>query len=362
MDLIEKILSNKTPLKSDIVRLLSLPAPTDVEKLRKTAFDLTTRVMGNNVYLRGIVEFSNICNLNCFYCGIRKDNTEVERYSLSTEEIVECAVWAASSGYGSCVLQSGERRDEYFVKFVEDCIRKIKEKTRSDILPNGLGITLSLGEQNPETYKRFFNAGAHRYLIRIETSNAELFAKLHPEKQLFKDRKESLNLLKSIGFQVGTGVMIGIPNQTLEDLADDILFFADNDIDMIGMGPYIVHPQSPIFNKGMMNKKELLQLSLNMIAVTRLVLKDVNIAATTALQAIAPDGREQGILYGANIVMPNLTPKNARKNYQLYEGKPCINETRNECKICLKNRIESVGRKVGFNQWGDSKHFTKRTY
>lgn len=361
MDLIEEILSQKIPMKSKIIRLLSLSEPSEIERLRSAAFDLTTRCIGNNVYLRGIVEFSNICNLNCFYCGIRKDNVDVERYILSAKEIVDCVVWAASSGYGSCVLQSGERRDEQFVKFVEECIKEIKAKTHSEDLPNGIGITLSLGEQSSETYRRFLNAGAHRYLLRIETSNPELFAKLHPEGQLFEDRKKALQTLKNIGFQVGTGVMIGFPGQTLEDLADDIIFFADNDIDMIGMGPYIVHPQSPMFARGMKDKKELLQLSLNMIAVTRLVLKDVNIAATTALQAIAPDGREQGILYGANVVMPNLTPKRARKNYQLYEGKPCVNETRDECRVCLKNRIESVGRKVGFNDWGDSKHFVKRS-
>ncbi|HBM17579.1 MAG TPA: [FeFe] hydrogenase H-cluster radical SAM maturase HydE [Lentisphaeria bacterium] len=356
MNNIERLLDREFS-RNDIVRLLSLTESEDVEKLRKKAFDLTTELLGSNVYFRGLIEFSNICNLNCYYCGIRKDNDNVERYMLSKKEIVDCAVWAAKVGYGSCVLQSGERRDGQFVSFVEACVREIKEKTRSDSMPDGLGITLSVGEQSSDVYKRFFEAGAHRYLLRIETSNQKLFSKLHPAGQDYGERKEAIKNLKKIGYQVGTGVMIGTPGQTIEDLADDILFFKENDIDMIGMGPYIVHPDSPMKEQGMKERRSLLQLSLNMIAVVRLFLKDVNIAATTALQALAPDGREQGILYGANIVMPNMTPKDARKNYQLYDGKPCINETKDECRGCLQKRIESTGRKVGYNLWGDSKHF-----
>ena len=344
----------------DIVFLLSLTDKGDVGLLRQAAYDLTTSILGNKVHYRGIVEFSNICVNDCFYCGIRKNNKVTERYLLSEEEVIKSALWSASSGYGSCVLQSGERHDEHFVSFVERCISEIKRQSRSNFLPDGLGITLSVGEQTPEVYKRFFDAGAHRYLMRIETSNPILYAKLHPEELTFENRLASLVSLRETGYQVGTGVMIGIPGQTIEDLANDILFFRDHDIDMIGMGPYIMHHESPMRDQGMMDKEALLQLSLNMIAVTRLVLRDVNIAATTALQALVYDGRELGISYGANVVMPNLTPQVVRVNYQLYEGKPCINEGRDECRSCLQRRVESTGRIVGWNEYGDPRHFYQR--
>jgi len=360
MEKTEQLLHKNTFDKSDIVHLLSLSEPAERALLQKAAFATATTFLGNNVYYRGIVEFSNICTLNCYYCGIRKGNNSLHRYCLSVGEVINCAKWAAECGYGSCVLQSGERRDEQFISFVEACTRGIKKATVSDTLPEGLGITLSLGEQSRETYQRFFDAGAHRYLLRIETTNPTLFTSLHPEEQVFANRLKCLTYLRKTGFQVGTGVMIGIPDQTVEDLADDILFFRDNDIDMIGMGPYLPHPDALIDNSSVMDNDALLSLALSMIAVCRLVLKDVNIAATTALQAMVHDGREQGILYGANVVMPNLTPTDFRKSYQLYDGKPCIDEGKEECRNCLKNRIESVGRTVGWDTWGDSPHFEAR--
>lgn len=359
----DRLLADPTaqPLsREDLIALLSLTAPQDVARLRRAAFDLATRTVGDGVYYRGIVEFSNECARNCHYCGIRAGNREVERYCLSHEEVVDCALWAAAMGYGSCVLQSGEKWDDAFVGFVEDCVREIKERSRGPELPDGLGITLSVGEHTPEVYRRFRAAGAHRYLLRIETSNPELFARLHPAAQRFEDRVACLASLREAGFQVGTGVMIGIPGQTVGDLADDILFFRGQDVDMIGMGPYIVHDQSPMRGLGMMPHDELLSLALNMIAVTRLALPDVNIAATTALQALAPDGREQGIACGANVIMPNLTPQDARRNYQLYEGKPCLDEGREACRVCLQHRVETAGRTVVRNAWGDSRHFAQR--
>ncbi len=361
MENLDKILKLQEFSKEDIVALLSLTDKNEVEKLRSAAFNLTTDLLDNNVYYRGIVEFSNICALDCYYCGIRKSNSDVERYFLTEEQVVDGALWCGEVGYGSAVLQSGERKDEKFVNFVESALKKIKEKSVSEKLPNGLGITLSVGEQPLETYKRFFDAGAHRYLLRIESTNEELFNSLHPDGQSLEERKKCLGYLKEAGFQVGTGVMIGVPGQTTEMLADDILFFKNQDIDMIGMGPYIVHNKGAMVERGMMDTDELLQLSYNMISVTRLVLKDVNIASTTALQALVPDGREVGISYGANVTMPNLTPTEVRKNYQLYEGKPCIDEARADCRGCLQKRVESVGRKVGWDTWGDSKHFKNRT-
>ena len=344
----------------EIVRLLSLTDPVEIEELRRNAYDLATAEVGDTVHYRGIVEFSNICTLDCHYCGIRKSNRDVERYCLSQEETVQAALWCAEAGYGSCVLQSGERRDEKFVVFVEECIRQIRDKSVSDSLPQGLGITLSLGEQLLDTYHRWREAGAHRYLLRIETTNERLFAHLHPAAQRFSNRLQALDDLREAGFQVGTGVMIGLPGQTVSDLRADIRFFAGRDIDMIGMGPYIVSRGGGMADQGMMEREALLLLSLKMIAATRLVLRDVNIAATTALQTLAPDGRERGIAFGANVTMPNVTPISVRRNYQLYDGKPCLDEGGWECRSCLERRIAAAGRRVGWNEWGDSRHYGRR--
>lgn len=360
MHTLENLLRKNSFSKNDIVRLLTLDSDTERALLQKAAYAAATDYLGTNIYYRGIIEFSNICTLNCYYCGIRRENSNLKRYCLSNDKIINCTSWATGCGYGSCVLQSGERRDKHFISFVEKCITDIKNATKSNLLPDGLGITLSVGEQSRETYQRFYNAGAHRYLLRIETTNPNLFSSLHPDEQSYTDRLKCLTFLREVGYQVGTGVMIGIPGQTVEDLADDILFFHDHDIDMIGMGPYLPHPEAIIDTTNAMSDKELLPLALSMIAVCRLVLKDVNIAATTALQAMVPDGREQGILHGANVVMPNLTPTDVRGSYQLYDGKPCINEGREECRTCLEHRIESVGRTIGWNLWGDSPHFAHR--
>ncbi len=350
-------------LRDDIIRMLSLKQDdvSAVARLRENACRVMRAEAGNLVYYRGIIEFSNICIRDCRYCGIRKSNKKVSsRYTLTREEIVNTALWCADQGYGSVVLQSGERRDPAFIDFVESIVGEIKERSKSEHLPEGLGITLGVGEQDLETYQRLYKAGAHRYLLRIETTNPELYRRLHPHPQKLEERIECLRLLAEAGFQVGTGVMIGIPGQTIEMLADDILFFKEMNIDMIGMGPYIVHPDADMADEGMMDKPELMQLALNMIAATRLVLRDVNIAATTALQALYPDGREQGLGYGANVTMPNLTPQSVRKGYQLYEGKPNLDESGEECANSLLGRIRSSGRDVGFNQWGDSPHAAAR--
>ncbi|MDA3810320.1 MAG: [FeFe] hydrogenase H-cluster radical SAM maturase HydE [Spirochaetaceae bacterium] len=346
---------------SDIENLLFLSEKEDIRLLQNRANEVLNQYVGDSVYYRGIVEFSNICFLDCYYCGIRKSNNNVDRYTLPKEDIISSAKWCADQGYGSVVLQSGERHDEFFINFVEDLIKEIKKVTISEKLPHGVGITLSVGEHNKETYERFFNAGAHRYLLRIETTNDELYRELHPEVQKLEERKECLNSLRECSYQVGTGVMIGLPGQSVQMLAEDILFFKEQNIDMIGMGPYLVHNETPMAGKSQMDRDPLLQLSLNMIAVCRIILKDVNIAATTALQAVVPDGRERGLSYGANVTMPNITPTEVRSSYKLYEGKPCMDEGRQECKSCLLGRVHSIGRDVAFDQWGDSKHFAART-
>ncbi|MFW5775550.1 MAG: [FeFe] hydrogenase H-cluster radical SAM maturase HydE [Chitinivibrionales bacterium] len=350
--------------RKEIASLLGVQSCDEVEKLRSRAEQILLQRCGAEVYYRGLIEFSNSCASDCLYCGIRRSNTAVNRYTLSTEQIITQAQWCASQGYGSLVLQSGERNDARFIDLIVDVVREIKKQTRSELLADGLGITLCVGEQTPETYQRFFDAGAHRYLLRIETSSPQLFAQWHPQQQKLESRVRCLESLKSIGFQVGTGVMIGVPGQTIDDLAGDICFFRDMEIDMIGMGPFIVHHQTPFASfqsECELHREQTVSLALRMIAVTRLVLKDVNIAATTALQALDPIGREKGLRHGANVIMPQLTPTEKRKDYLLYEGKPCLDETAGQCKNCLQERLESVNRTVGYNKWGDSRHWFKRT-
>ena len=343
------------PETKDIIELLSLSKPGEIDALYKRAYEIKKQQVGTTVFFRGIVELSNICTKNCYYCGIRKDNHNVERFLLTRDEVVKSALWAYEQHYGSVVIQSGERDDEEFVLFIEDVIKTLKEKSDSR-----LGITLSLGEQTEETYQRWYDAGAHRYLLRIESSNPELYAKLHPSDHNWQHRLDCIRTLKKLGFQTGTGVMIGLPYQTMEDLARDIQFFYDEDIDMIGMGPYIPHEDTPLAKAAVNYKSdEQLELALKMIATCRILLQDINIASTTALQALKPDGREMGLLAGANIIMPNITDSKYRANYQLYNGKPCLDENASLCRNCLERRISSIGETIGYDQWGDSPHFNK---
>lgn len=344
------------PSKDEIIRLLSLTDEQQINELFKQAYEVKKQYVGTKVYFRGIVELSNYCVKNCYYCGIRKDNPNVERFILTKDEAVESALWAYEQDYGSVVIQSGERSDPAFTEMIEEIVTTLRDKSEGR-----LGITLSLGEQSEDTYRRWYAAGAHRYLIRIETSNPELYKRLHPADHDWQKRLDCIRNLKSLGYQTGTGVMIGLPFQTLEHLADDILFFYDEDIDMIGMGPYIPHEDTPLFeHAGGFDPDANLELGLKMIAVCRLLLKDVNIASTTALQALKPDGRELGLLAGANIIMPNITDTKYRANYQLYQGKPCLDENASLCRGCLERRISSIGEEIGYSEWGDSPHFKQK--
>jgi biotin synthase len=339
----------------DIKFLLGLSNKSEMQALFEMAYRIKSDFVGRNVYLRGIIELSNICEKDCYYCGIRKSNTSQRRYLMTEDEILSAADWAFKNNYGSVVLQSGENTSNAFISFIEKIIIEIKK-----LSSNKLGITLSLGEQLDSVYRKWFDAGAHRYLLRIETSNEDLYAKLHPETHNFKKRLNCLKHIRNAGYQLGTGVMIGLPFQTLDDLANDILFFKKVDVDMIGMGPYIVHKETPLAESlpGFEKIKEYqLNLSLKMIAVTRIFLKDVNIASTTALQSLNPTGREMGVLAGANIIMPNITETKYRADYQLYDNKPCIDENSSMCKSCLEKRISAIGENIAYGEWGDSKHF-----
>lgn len=352
----------------DIIRLLGITDSQEAEILRQAAYNKATETVGNNVYYRGLIEFSNICTLDCRYCGIRKSNHRVPRYELDKDTIVAAAVWAAQNHYGSICLQSGERRDPKFVAFVTDVLKTIHAETVSPELPNGLGITLSLGEQTYEVYKQWAQASGNpiglRYLLRFETSNPVLFDHLHcsPGREKGLERRyQALSDLRRAGYQVGSGVMIGIPGQTLEDLCRDIRTFQQLDLDMIGMGPYITSEGADMLGEGMMEEKALMRLSLNMIATTRLVLPDINIAAATALHALEENGREKGILHGCNVIMPNITPRVVRKNYQLYANKPFIEQEPSDSNFYLQNSIQKTGRSVALNVLGSSKHWKIRT-
>jgi len=338
--------------KQEIIENLQAKGKKQGE-LHKKASCIRDSSVSKNVYFRGIIEFSNICANDCFYCGIRKSNNKVKRYLMSKEEILECVEFCDKAKYGSIVLQSGELQTKKFTDFVTGIVKTIKKK-----FPK-IGITLCVGEQSKKVYQKFFDAGARRYLLRIETSNKEHYSKLHPNEMSFESRKKCLENLKKIGFQTGTGVMIGSPFQTTENLADDLLFFKKIGADMMGMGPYVLHEQTP-FSSQCFNPSNNLNLSLNMVAMLRLMMPYINIASTTALQALTPNGRELGLQAGANVIMPIVTPKKYREDYQLYKNKPCINESSEDCMKCIIARIKSVGLTPAFGKSGTSLHFLRR--
>lgn len=341
--------------KADLVELLTCQG-ADEKELFLHSRQLRDTTLGNGVYMRGLIEISNVCIKDCLYCGIRKSNLHAERYTLSDEEIIAAADYAFRNRYGSIVLQGGERNDPAFVSRIERLVREIKRRSQQR-----LGITLSLGEQTEATYRRWFEAGAHRYLLRIETSNEELYRKIHPDNELhrFQHRLNCIRLLKECGYQTGTGVMIGLPFQTPEDLADDLLFFREIDIDMVGMGPYLEHRSTPLwpYRESLSSQQERLRLGLHMVSCLRILMPDINIAATTALQAIDPEGREKALSIGANVIMPNITPLTHRADYQLYENKPGMDEEAEESTRLLKESIHNCGCEIQFDAWGDSLHW-----
>ena len=341
--------------RRDLACLLEWP---DAQELFAAAYEVKRREVGRSVSLRGLVECGNICVKNCLYCGIRRGNANVRRYRMSEDEIVRCAESVFEAGFGNLVLQSGELESEENTAFFERVLRRVR-----GCFGDGFGITLSLGEQTDETYRRWRDAGAHRYLLRIETSNPELYARLHPEGHSWFRRRECLRSLRKNGYQVGSGVMCGLPGQTVDDLAADIEFFAEEDLDMIGMGPYIPHAETPLGENACWTPDiaaRRLELGLRMIAVTRLHLRDVNIAASTALQALAPDGRERGLLAGANVIMPNMTDAKYRTDYLLYDGKPVDDEKSCGPRAALERSISSTGEQIGWNIRGDSPHWRRR--
>lgn len=354
---IQTILDKEYPERSDIIELLRC-SEEEAPLLYRKAAEVRDRYLGNIVYLRGLIEYSNVCGKNCLYCGIRRENRKVEHYTLANDEVIKAAMKAYRLNFGSIAIQSGENTSESFISNIEELITTIKKMT-----DGRLGITLSLGEQKRETYKRWFAAGAHRYLLRIEASSPDLYRKAHPDDGMhnYYNRLECLKILKEEGFQTGTGVMVGLPCQTLNHLADDIIFMRDFDVDMCGMGPFIEHSDTPLGRNGAENLflKERFSLTLRMIAIARIVMKDINIVASTAMQTVDTFGREKAIACGANVIMPNLTPERYRAGYRIYEGKPAFKEVE-EANLSGLNLDLIPGTAIGLGIWGDAPHFNKR--
>jgi len=355
---VDYILDKEELSRQDIINLLSVRKPEDTEKIFTRAKEVQEQHVGKIVNLRGLVEFSNKCRKNCLYCGVRASNTHVDRYQISEEEVMKCVEHALENNYGSVVLQSGEKTNPEFVDAIDRILKKIKEVSNGN-----LGVTLSCGEQSEETYQRWYNSGAHRYLLRIESSNLDVYNSIHPQDSLhhFGNRLIALQKLRKIGYQVGSGVMIGLPNQSIEDLANDLLSLQELDVDMVGMGPFIEHSDTPLYayKDGIPPKDERLRRSLLMVATLRILMKDINIAAATALDTLDPEGRIKAIQAGANVLMPNLTPLKYRENYFLYEDKPYLLEA-DELIEKLKAKGLILDNQSSIQQWGDSKHYLSR--
>ncbi|MCR5846659.1 MAG: [FeFe] hydrogenase H-cluster radical SAM maturase HydE [Lachnospiraceae bacterium] len=307
----------------------------NAEYLYRAAREVSEEVFHKEVYLRGLIEFTNYCKNDCYYCGIRCSNKNAERYRLTEEEILSCCEMGDKLGFKTFVLQGGE--DAYFTdEKICDIVSGIKER-----FPDS-AVTLSIGEKSKESYKKYFDAGADRYLLRHETANEEHYSMLHPANLSGAHRKQCLRDLKEIGFQVGCGIMIGTPGQKTEHIYEDICFMKELGPHMIGIGPFISHKDTPFKDEpnGSVEK------TLLLLAILRLIFPKVLLPATTALGTADNLGREKGILAGANVMMPNLSPVNVRKKYLLYDGKICTGEEAAECNMCLRNRVERIGFKV----------------
>ena len=334
-DIIQKLCDTGDLTRDEIITLLENRNSEIQSYLAKRASETAQKHYGNKVYVRGLIEFTNYCRNDCYYCGIRCGNKNAERYRLSKEEIVECASYGYGLGFRTIVLQGGE--DMFYTDDVMvDIIKSIK-KEHPDC-----AVTLSIGEKSYESYKAFFDAGADRYLLRHETADFDHYRKLHPENLSAENRQQCLYNLKKIGFQTGAGFMVGSPYQTVDNIADDLLFLKKLDPEMIGIGPFIPHKDTVFADE----KAGDLNLTLFLLSVIRLMLPTVLLPATTALGTINPRGRELGILAGANVVMPNLSPVGVRKKYALYDNKICTGEEAAECMNCLKNRISSIGYEI----------------
>jgi biotin synthase len=321
-------------IKSDeaLLRYIATEDREETEVLFAAAREVRSLYYGQDVYFRGLIEFSNYCKNDCYYCGIRGGSRGVERYRLSLEEILGCCRLGSMLGYRTFVFQSGE--DPYFT---DDRIVEMVEAVRKAFPDHA--ITLSIGERSRESYERFFRAGANRYLLRHETASDDHYRKLHPRKMSPRERKQCLYDLKDIGYQVGAGFMVGTPFQTPENLLADLRFLEELEPHMVGIGPFLPQKDTPFGNYPQGSFEQ----TLRMIALARLLLPRALIPATTALGTISPQGREKGLMAGANVVMPNLSPREVRKLYALYDNKICTGDEAAECRLCMEGRIRNFG-------------------
>lgn len=342
-DIIKKAEKMHELTKEEIVGLL-----TDAKHINDSQFTIhhslfsaadsvRKKHVGDEVHLRGLIEISNYCKQNCLYCGLRRDNKKIKRYRLKEDEVIKFAKNSANMGYKTIVLQSGE--DPYYT------LDKMKYII-SEIKKFDVAITLSIGEKTFEEYKAYKEAGADRYLIRIETTDKKLYTKLDPDMD-WNNRLKCLKDLRELGFEVGTGCLVGLPGQTLESLAEDILFFKEINADMIGIGPFIPNQNTPLAQ----SKGGEFELALKVMAITRLLLPDINIPATTAMETLNPNGRTIALQCGANVIMPNVTQGEYRKLYEIYPGKICVNDTPEKCRGCVSTKIKSIGRSIS-NDYG----------
>lgn len=341
-ELIDKLNEVCSLSRKEWIELISGRTPELADYLFRKAQAVRIQHYGHDVYVRGLIEFSNYCKNDCYYCGIRKSNSNAVRYRLTKEEILECCHLGYEIGYRTFVLQSGE--DGWFTtERMADIVSAIHSRWPD------CAITLSIGELSRESYQTLYDAGADRYLLRHETYDADHYRMLHPASLSAQHRQQCLWDLKEIGYQIGTGFMVGAPYQTVENLADDLLFLKKLNPHMVGIGPFIPHHDTQFAEE----PAGTLELTLFLLGVIRLMLPKVLLPATTALGTISPTGREKAILAGANVVMPNLSPTEVRKNYLLYDNKICTGDESAQCRSCLERRMESVGYHVVVSR-GDS--------
>lgn len=334
---LQKCVDNGELSRAEILYLLNLDNKDDVARLLKTGDAVRKANCGDGVQIRALIEFSNVCARQCNYCGIRAANTNIERYRMSPDEIVELAGELNKKGLKTVVLQSGE--DPYYTgEMIADVVWRIKVAT-------DMAITLCVGERSDEDYRLWKEAGADRYLLRHETASRDLYEKLHPDSD-FDHRMRCLHVLRELGYQVGAGCMVGSPGQTIEHMADDIEFYRDFQPDMAGIGPYICSEDTPF--AGYPNGT--VEMTLKMVALTRIVTRNALLPATTAIGSIEENGREMALEAGADVVMPNYTPLKYRVHYEIYPNKRCISEDPAHCDSCMRLRIKGIGRTVSTDQ------------
>ncbi len=331
-NIIDRLKNGKSVHREELRMLLETEDNEILEYLRQCADDVRRKIYGNAIYIRGLIEFTNYCKNDCYYCGIRRSNQNAERYRLTGKEILDCCKMGYKLGFRTFVLQGGE--DNYYSQeHICDIIKSIRKE-----FPD-CAITMSIGEKTRDFYEAMYEVGANRYLLRHETANEKHYKKLHPKELSLENRKACLFTLKEIGYQVGCGFMVGSPWQTTDTLLDDLEFIQKLQPHMVGIGPFIPHKDTPFGNR----QQGSLEMTLRLLSIIRLMNPHVLLPATTALGTIHPTGREQGILWGANVVMPNLSPADVRKKYLLYNNKICTGDEAAECRSCLEKRMQSIG-------------------